>query len=60
MEAIAKFDFKATADDELSFGKGNIVKVRTGNIGDCWHVMMASGLHFKSNDVSSIFDHVRF
>lgn len=30
MEAVAKFDFKATADDELSFGKGNIVKVSIG------------------------------
>ena len=27
MEALAKFPFKATADDELSFAKGSIVKV---------------------------------
>jgi hypothetical protein len=27
MEAVAKFQFKATADDELSFEKGSIVKV---------------------------------
>ena len=27
MEAIAKFDFKASADDELNFKKGTIVKV---------------------------------
>ena len=27
MEAIAKFPFRATADDELSFEKGSIVKV---------------------------------
>lgn len=28
MEAIAKHDFNATADDELCFRKGNILKVR--------------------------------
>lgn len=28
MEAIAKYDFKATADDELSFKRGDILKVR--------------------------------
>ncbi|XP_064478672.1 growth factor receptor-bound protein 2 [Ornithodoros turicata] len=27
MEAIAKHDFNATADDELSFGKGQVLKV---------------------------------
>lgn len=27
MEAIAKYDFKATADDELSFKRGDILKV---------------------------------
>ncbi len=27
MEAVAKHDFKATADDELSFKKGGILKV---------------------------------
>lgn len=27
MEAIAKYDFKATANDELSFTKGSILKV---------------------------------
>ncbi|TKC53534.1 hypothetical protein EI555_014990, partial [Monodon monoceros] len=26
MEAIAKYDFKATADDELSFKRGDILK----------------------------------
>ena len=29
MEAIAKYDFKATADDELSFKRGDILKVST-------------------------------
>lgn len=28
MEAIAKYDFKATADDELSFKRGEVLKVR--------------------------------
>jgi hypothetical protein len=28
MEALTKFAFRATADDELSFDKGSIVKVR--------------------------------
>jgi len=34
MEAIAKHDFSATADDELSFRKTQILKVSTskGNI----------------------------
>lgn len=27
MEAIAKYDFKATADDELSFKRGEVLKV---------------------------------
>ena len=30
MEAEAKHDFQATADDELSFSKGCILKVRNG------------------------------
>lgn len=29
MEAIAKYDFKATADDELSFKRGEVLKVTT-------------------------------
>ena len=29
LEAIAKYDFKATADDELSFKRGDILKVST-------------------------------
>lgn len=28
MEAVAKHDFSATAEDELSFRKGQILKVR--------------------------------
>jgi len=35
MEAIAKFDFKASADDELSFRKGQIIKIL--NTGDMWY-----------------------
>uniref|UniRef100_A0A7N9DB93 Growth factor receptor-bound protein 2 n=1 Tax=Macaca fascicularis TaxID=9541 RepID=A0A7N9DB93_MACFA len=31
MEAIAKYDFKATADDELSFKRGDILKVKVLN-----------------------------
>lgn len=30
MEAIAKYDFKATADDELSFKRGEVLKVNSG------------------------------
>lgn len=29
MEAVAKHDFNATAEDELCFRKGNVLKVRT-------------------------------
>ena len=29
MEAIARHDFAATAEDELSFRKGNVLKVRS-------------------------------
>lgn len=28
MEAVAKYDFTATAEDELSFKKGNVLKVK--------------------------------
>lgn len=31
MEAVAKHDFNATADDELSFKKNQILKVRQDN-----------------------------
>lgn len=30
MEAVSKHDFQATADDELSFKKGSILKVNNG------------------------------
>ncbi|KAL6046922.1 hypothetical protein STEG23_019962 [Scotinomys teguina] len=32
MEAIAKYDFKATADDELSFKRGDILKLFVSNL----------------------------
>ena len=35
MEAIAKFDFNASADDELSFRKGQVVKILKS--GDMWY-----------------------
>lgn len=33
MEAQAKFAFAASQEDELSFEKGSILNVRTGNVG---------------------------
>ena len=32
MEASCKFDFQATADDELSFQRGNTIKVSSVNV----------------------------
>ncbi len=32
MEAVALYDFNTTADDELSFKKGSILKVQLGNV----------------------------
>ena len=32
MESVAKFDFVATAPDELSFEKGDVLKVSNFNI----------------------------
>ena len=34
MEAVAKHDFNATADDELSFRKGAVLKVRNRHTGN--------------------------
>ena len=34
MEAIAKYDFKATADDELSFKRGEVLKVSENKVFD--------------------------
>ena len=31
MEAVAKHDFQASADDELSFKKGSVLKVSGNN-----------------------------
>lgn len=35
MEAVAKYDFKATADDELSFKRGEILKVMLTSFTSC-------------------------
>ncbi len=32
MEAVALYDFNTTADDELSFKKGSILKVQLDNV----------------------------
>lgn len=34
MEAIAKYDFKATAEDELSFKRGEVLKVSETEVFD--------------------------
>ncbi|CAB4002121.1 growth factor receptor-bound 2 [Paramuricea clavata] len=43
MEAVAKFQFKATADDELSFEKGSIVKVLNTENDENWYKAEVNG-----------------
>ncbi|XP_062304448.1 growth factor receptor-bound protein 2a [Osmerus eperlanus] len=43
MEAIAKFDFEATAQDELSFKRGNVLKVLNVNCDNNWYVAELNG-----------------
>lgn len=46
MEAIAKYDFKATADDELSFKRGDILKVRAHVVASrAWLPSLTVGIH---------------
>ncbi|XP_012368893.1 growth factor receptor-bound protein 2-like isoform X2 [Octodon degus] len=43
MEAIAKYAFKATADDELSFKKGDILKVLNEECDQNWYKAELNG-----------------
>ncbi|XP_035470727.1 growth factor receptor-bound protein 2b isoform X2 [Scophthalmus maximus] len=43
MEAIAKYDFKATADDELSFKRGEVLKVLNEECDQNWYKAELSG-----------------
>ncbi|XP_030264500.1 growth factor receptor-bound protein 2b isoform X2 [Sparus aurata] len=43
MEAIAKYDFKATADDELSFKRGDILKVLNDECDQNWYKAELNG-----------------
>jgi len=46
MEALAKHDFNATADDELSFKKNQILKVSVENSSKRpYHIELVSVLH---------------
>lgn len=51
MEAIAKHDFNATAEDELSFRKGQVLKV-------CLEMMLFAKLpdHFDIYTLLSLFN----
>jgi growth factor receptor-binding protein 2 len=53
MEAEAEHDFTATADDELSFHKGNILKVLNKDEDPHWHRAELDGkegvIHLNSN-----------
>ncbi|XP_046855317.1 growth factor receptor-bound protein 2-like [Xenia sp. Carnegie-2017] len=43
MEAVAKFPFKATADDELSFEKGSILKILNTENDENWYKAEQNG-----------------
>uniref|UniRef100_A0A8B9JMI4 Growth factor receptor-bound protein 2b n=1 Tax=Astyanax mexicanus TaxID=7994 RepID=A0A8B9JMI4_ASTMX len=43
MEAIAKYDFKATADDELSFKRGEVLKVLNEECDQNWYKAELNG-----------------
>ncbi|XP_038227516.1 growth factor receptor-bound protein 2 isoform X1 [Dermochelys coriacea] len=43
MEAIAKYDFKATADDELSFKRGDVLKVLNEECDQNWYKAELNG-----------------
>uniref|UniRef100_A0A670JG18 Growth factor receptor bound protein 2 n=1 Tax=Podarcis muralis TaxID=64176 RepID=A0A670JG18_PODMU len=43
MEAVAKYDFKATADDELSFKRGDILKVLNEECDQNWYKAELNG-----------------
>lgn len=53
MEAVAKYDFKATADDELSFKRGDILKVGGAQRGqDCPLQAFSEMLVFRISVIS--------
>uniref|UniRef100_A0A8C7RGB3 Growth factor receptor-bound protein 2b n=1 Tax=Oncorhynchus mykiss TaxID=8022 RepID=A0A8C7RGB3_ONCMY len=43
MEAVAKYDFKATADDELSFKRGEVLKVLNEECDQNWYKAELNG-----------------
>ncbi|KAM6972790.1 growth factor receptor-bound protein 2-like isoform 1-T2 [Aplochiton taeniatus] len=43
MEAIAKFDFQATADDEMSFKRGTVLKVLNEDCDQNWYKAEQNG-----------------
>lgn len=43
MEAVAKHDFRATADDELGFKRGNLIKVTCMEKDPNWYDAMLEG-----------------
>eukprot|EP00058_Branchiostoma_floridae_P013863 XP_002599351.1 hypothetical protein BRAFLDRAFT_200175 [Branchiostoma floridae] len=43
MEAMAKYDFKATAEDELSFAKGSILKILNLEYDQNWYKAEQNG-----------------
>ena len=62
MEAAAKFTFRATAEDELSFEKGSIVKVKPHNVlyEGCSMLLYRVSSQVRSLLTSILLTHCRF